>query len=47
MVSKIEESEGEAQTNEPQLDEAIREVLEAIRNFEEMTQQEIDEWVSN
>ena len=43
MVSKIEEPEGGAQTNESQLNEAIQEELEAIPNIEEMTQQEIDE----
>ena len=43
MVSKIEEPEGEAQTNESQLNEAIQEELEAIPNIEEMTQQEIDD----
>ena len=47
MVSKIEEPEGEAQTNEPQLNETIQEELEAIPNFEEMTQQQSDEWVNN
>ena len=48
MVSKIEEPEGEVpQTNEPQLNEEIQEELEANPNFEEMTQQEIDEWVNN
>ena len=48
MVSKSEEPEGEVpQTNEPQLNEEIQEELEAIPNFEEMTQQEIDECVNN
>ena len=48
MVSNTEEPEGElSQTNEPQLNKEIQEELEAIPNFEEMTQQEIDEWVNN
>ena len=48
MVSKIEEPEKEvSQTNEPQLNEEIQEELEDIPNFEEMTQQEFDEWVNN
>ena len=47
MVPKIEGSEGEAQTNEPQLVEAIQEELEAIPNVEELTQQENDVWVNN
>ena len=46
MVSKVEEPEGQvSQTNESQLNKEIQEELEAIPNFEEMTQQEIDEWV--
>ena len=48
MVSKIDEPEGEvSQTNESQLNKEIQEELEAIPNSEEMTQQEIDEWINN
>ena len=46
MVSKLDEKEGE-NANGSQTNKKIERELEAIPNFEAMTQEEIDHWVNS